>query len=216
MRIPGDRRIDFPNIRFRDGDVFGESAIGIHAQNFHVLADVRFARAALVALAAGNVHFRADEVALAHAGDFIAHGRHFPAELVAGNERRVNAPLRPGIPIVDMQIRAAHRRDLHLNQNVLPPKRRDPYLAHFRSRLGFRLNHRHHCACHGILSPFPVTPGPKPRNLLLPDFHPVKAVAVSPRNHADRSAGFSLGAGKTLNLSTSCQSCSRDWSNAKK
>jgi hypothetical protein len=39
--------MEFPDIRFGDDDVLGESSVGVDADDFHVLADVGFAGAAL-------------------------------------------------------------------------------------------------------------------------------------------------------------------------
>src|SRR4051812_33797860 len=49
-------RIDLPDIRFGDAHVFGEGAVFIDADDLNVGADVGFADAALVTLAAGDVH----------------------------------------------------------------------------------------------------------------------------------------------------------------
>ncbi len=61
-----DRRIELPDIGLGNDDVFGEGAVGVDADDLHVLADVRFAGAALQALAAGDVHLGGDEVAFLH------------------------------------------------------------------------------------------------------------------------------------------------------
>ncbi len=83
-----------------------------------MLADVRLANAALQALAAGHVHLGGNEVAFLHAGDFIANGFDGAAELVAGDERRMNAALCPLVPLVNVQIGAADGRHLDLDQYI--------------------------------------------------------------------------------------------------
>ena len=140
--------IELPDIRFGNDDVFGEGAVGVDADDLHVLADVRFAGAALQALAAGHVHLGGNEVAFLHAGDFVAERRHFSAEFVPGNERRMNAVLRPAVPVVDVQVGAADGRDLHLDQHVVAAEGGNLYFANLRSRRGLRLDHRQHCFCH--------------------------------------------------------------------
>ena len=94
--------IKLPDIRFWNDDVFRKSAVGIDADDLHVLADVRLAGAALQALAAGHVHFGGNEIAFLYAGDFVAECGYLAAKFVPGNQRRVNAALRPAIPVVDM------------------------------------------------------------------------------------------------------------------
>ena len=94
-----DRRIELPDIRFGDDDILGERSVGIDADDFHVLANVGFAGAALQALAASHMHFGGHEIAFLDAGDFIAERRHFAAELVSGDQRRMNAVPGPSGPI---------------------------------------------------------------------------------------------------------------------
>jgi len=65
--------------------VLRERPIGIDADDFYVLADMRFARAALQALATGHVHFARDEIALLDTGDFVAESHHLAAELMTRN-----------------------------------------------------------------------------------------------------------------------------------
>ena len=140
--------IELPDIGFGNDHVLGEGAVGIDADDFHVLADVRFAGAALQALAASHVHLGGDKVAFFHAGDFIAESRDFAAEFVAGNQRRVNAVLRPAIPVVDVQVGAADGRDFHFDQDVVASEGGNLYFADLRARRGFRLDHRQHCSSH--------------------------------------------------------------------
>ena len=113
-----DRRIELPDVDLGNDDVFGEGAVGVDADDLHVLADVRLADAALQALAAGHVHLGGDEVAFLHAGDIVADGLDGAAELVAGNERRMNAALRPLVPLINVQVGAADGGHLDLDQDV--------------------------------------------------------------------------------------------------
>ena len=53
-----DRWVKLPDIRFGDNDVLGKSSVRIDADNLHVLADVGFTSAALIAFAASHVHLR--------------------------------------------------------------------------------------------------------------------------------------------------------------
>ena len=53
-----------------------------------------------------------------HAGDFVADGFDGAAELVAGNERRMNAALRPLVPLINVQVGAADGGHLDFDQHV--------------------------------------------------------------------------------------------------
>src|SRR5689334_4732203 len=140
--LKGDGRIELPDIRLGDDDVFGEGAVGIHADNFDVLTDVSFAGAALQALAASHVHLGGNEVALLDAGDFVAKGRYLAAKLVSGNQRGMDAVLRPAVPVVNVQVGAADGRDLDLDQDVGASEGGDLYFANICARSGLRLDHR--------------------------------------------------------------------------
>ena len=109
---------------------------------------MRLAGPALQALAAGHVHLGGNEVAFLDAGDFIAEGRHFTAELMAGDERRMNAVLRPPVPVVDVQIGAADGGDFYLDQNISAAECGNLDVANFRARGGLRLDDRQHGGWH--------------------------------------------------------------------
>ena len=93
----------------------------VDADDFHVLADVRFASAAQQALAASNVHFSGDEIAFLHAGHFIAEGDNLAAEFMSGDERRMNASLRPAIPFINVEIGAANGSGFDLTRTSVRP-----------------------------------------------------------------------------------------------
>src|SRR5208282_2002118 len=148
--------IEVPDIRFGDDHVLGKSSVGVNADNFHVLADVSFTGAALQALAASYVHFGRYEIAFLDAGDFIAERDHLAAEFVSRNERRMNAPLRPAVPFIDVEIGAADGGDFDFDEDVGVAIAWNFDFADFRARRGFRLDHCEHggrrSAGHG--SPF--------------------------------------------------------------
>src|SRR5580700_5116797 len=145
-----DGGIELPDIRFRDDDVFGEGAICIDADDLHVLANVGFAGAALQAFAASHVHFGGNEIAFLNTGHFIAESGHLAAEFVAGNQRRMDALLRPAVPVVDVQVGAADGRNLHLDQHIARAEGWNLYLADFRARSGLRLYDSEHCRWHEL------------------------------------------------------------------
>ncbi len=146
--IQWNRGIELPDIRFRNHHVFGERPIGVDADDLHLLADVRFARAALQAFAAGDVHFGGNKIAFLHARNFVAERGHLAAKFMPRNQRRMNAVLRPAIPVVNVQIGSADRGYLHLDQYIAAPEGRNLYLADVRSGRCFRFDDRQHCCSH--------------------------------------------------------------------
>src|SRR5581483_11850360 len=94
--------------------------------------------------------------AFLHAGDLVAKRSNFSAKLVPWNEWRMNAVLRPTVPVVDVKIGAADGSDFDLHQDVGPSETRDLYLTHIRAGRRFWLDHRQHCCshnCHLTLMP---------------------------------------------------------------
>jgi hypothetical protein len=133
-------RVNFPDVGLGNLDEIGEAAVGVNPDDANVLADVSLAGAALVAQAAGNVHFRGDKITLADGSHFRADLFHHAAEFVAEDQRRMNAPSRPAVPLVDVQVGAADRGGAHANQNVLQPDFGNRHAFQARSRLRFRLD----------------------------------------------------------------------------
>src|SRR6185437_15803689 len=119
--VSGNGRIELPNIRFGNLDVLGKCAVGVDTDNLHKLANVSFAGAALQAFAAIDVHLGGDEVTFLDTCDLAAHSSHGSTEFVSGHQWRVNALLRPGIPLVNMQVGAADRSHFHFDKNVCRP-----------------------------------------------------------------------------------------------
>src|SRR3954470_4426035 len=141
-------RIDLPNVRFRDTHVFGEGAVFVDADDLYVRADVSFADAALVTLAACNVHLGRDEITFLYCGDFIAHGDNVPAEFVSRNERRLDAAGSPLVPVIYMEVGAADTGDFYLHQNVAGAIARDFDFADLGAGLRLRLDYGHHGLLH--------------------------------------------------------------------
>src|SRR5260370_1996967 len=143
-----DGRIEFPNIRLGDDDVLGESSVAVDADDFHVLANVGFAGAALQALAAGHVHFGGYKITLLDAGDFIAERDHLAAEFVSGDQRRMNAALGPTVPFINVEIGAADGCDFDLDENFGATAFGNFDSPDFRAERALLLDHYEHGARH--------------------------------------------------------------------
>ena len=114
----GNSGIDFPDIAHGNADEFGETAVRVDAEDFDILADVRLAHAAWAAMAAIDMHFRADEISRFDGGDFVADFLHDAAEFVAEGERRLDAGSGPTIPAVNVKIGAADGSGANANENL--------------------------------------------------------------------------------------------------
>src|SRR5580700_6677816 len=107
-----------------------------------------FAGAAQQALAASHVHFGGNEIAFLDAGDLIAKGCDLPAEFVPRDERWMNAVLRPAVPLVNVQVGAADRRNLHSYQNVVASECGNLDFSNLSTGCCFCLYYRKHCVRH--------------------------------------------------------------------
>src|SRR5579885_2475204 len=80
-----NRRIQLPDVRFRNHDELSESAIRIDTDDFYVLANVGLAGTALEALATGHMHLSGNEVTFFDTGDLVSKRNNFSAKFVPGD-----------------------------------------------------------------------------------------------------------------------------------
>ena len=84
-----------------------------------VAAQVPAAGAAVAAVAAGDVALAGDAVADREAAHFAAERDDLAAVLVADLHRHRDRALRPGVPLVDVDVGAADGRLAHADQHVV-------------------------------------------------------------------------------------------------
>ena len=151
----GNGGVNLPDIRSGDANEFGETAVAVNADDLQILADVRLAHGALAAVAATDVHFRADEFAGLHARDIGADPLNRAAEFVAKGHRRMDARSRPAVPSVNVQVRAADGGGANADEHVVGANRRNGNLFERRAGLGARLAERlHRGGGHALALPF--------------------------------------------------------------
>ena len=68
--------------------------------------------------------------------DVVADFKDFTDELVPNDQRHGNGPLRPGIPLVDVQVGAADAGAVDANQNIIDADRRLRHIGQPQTRLG--------------------------------------------------------------------------------
>ena len=144
----GNLRIQFPDIRRRNLDKFSERPVLINPDNPQVLANVRLPQPALTTMSAIHVHFRAYKIAWLDRAHLIAHALDGAAEFMPQRHRRLDAPLRPAVPPVNVQVRPANRSRLYAHQHVGRPDQRHRDRIHLqaagRLHLPQRLHRRRH------------------------------------------------------------------------
>src|SRR6185295_12833564 len=136
--------IEMPDVGGGHRDEVGEAAVAIDADDLRVGTDVRVAGATQVAASAHDVSFGGHPIALLHIGDEAAHLHHVAGELVADGEWRPAAALRPGVPVVDVHIGAAHTRAPHLDHDLIVANHRLAHVAQLESGTGSGFHQRSH------------------------------------------------------------------------
>src|SRR5205807_3493321 len=89
------------------GDVLGERAVAVHADDAGVLADVAVAGAALETVSAHYMPLGGDELPGLELRHAAAHRHDLPGELVPDHQGWPEAAFRPRIPVGDVQVGAA-------------------------------------------------------------------------------------------------------------
>ena len=142
--VERDVVVEMPDVRRRHRDVLGEAAVAIDADDLRVRADVRVARAAEQAASVDDVSFGGHAIAFAHVGHELPDLHDVAGELVADDDRRLDASLRPRVPIVDVHVGAAHAGAPHANQHFVVADRRLGNVLEDESRTGRRFHQRFH------------------------------------------------------------------------
>ena len=139
-----DARLVPPDVRGGQRDVLGEGARAVDPHSLRVRALNPPAGHAVAATAADQVALAAHEVArtqFLHVGPDI---HDLAGELVADNQRHRHVRLRPAVPVIDVQVRAADTGSEHTDQNVVAAQRRDRHVLKPEARLRLRLYQRLH------------------------------------------------------------------------
>ncbi len=108
-----------PDVGHRHGDVVGERAGPIHAHALGVRAEMAAASETIAAAAAHHVSFAADDVAGVKVVDVRSGGDDFADEFVADHQRNRDRALRPGVPVVDVQVSSTNTYTSYANQHVV-------------------------------------------------------------------------------------------------
>ncbi len=154
------RRVQ-PQVFRRHDDVVGPAAVAIHADNLRVLAKVRPAGAAGCAGVADDVALCRNIVPDLDLIHHLSNLDHMPAKFVPHDHRRLDAALRPRIPLVDVQVRPADGRGCNLDQHFPRPRFGNRHLHQLQARGTIGLDdgtHHVFAAAHGTL---PRVTGPE-------------------------------------------------------
>src|SRR2546428_13775755 len=120
-----------PDIRGGNAYVLGKSAVAVNAHADGVFAEMAPASQAIAAMAADQMPFAGDEIAGLEVFDVAAHRRYGAHKFMADDHRWTNRLLRPGIPLIDVYIRAADGCFKDFDQNIIDARLRNgDFLQH--------------------------------------------------------------------------------------
>src|SRR5262245_46326325 len=95
-----------PDVGHRQGDVLGESAVAVDTDALCVRAEVTPSGHAVAAAPTDQMPLAADEIARMKVVDVTTDLDNLADELVPDDQRDRDCALRPGVPVVDVEIRA--------------------------------------------------------------------------------------------------------------
>jgi len=113
--IVADGVIQVPHVRRGHRDVLGEAAVAIDADDLGERANMRVASAAKQTTSVHDVAFRGHSIAFLHVRNEAANLHYITGEFVSDNERRFASSARPSVPVVDVNVGAAHAGATHAN-----------------------------------------------------------------------------------------------------
>ncbi len=102
-----DARVGVPDVGLRHAQVLGEAALAVHPHPAGAGAQVTPARQAVAAVPADQVALPAHRLAGEKVPDHGAHALHDAGELVPDHQGHRHVLRGPGVPVVDVQVRAA-------------------------------------------------------------------------------------------------------------
>ena len=124
-----------------------------------VVAQVVATLDAHLADAAKQMPLARDVVADAEALDGRTDGDDLAGEFVADDARRLDAVLRPRVPVVDVQVRTADAGAKDANEDVVEARLRDRHFFEPQSLLASAFDDRSHCPRHLVASALSVHAG---------------------------------------------------------
>jgi hypothetical protein len=117
--IVADVVIEMPHICGWHCDELGEAAIAIDANDLRVRADVRIARSAEKTAPVDNMSLGSYAISFFDVGDETPDLHDISGEFMTDDKRRLASRLRPVIPVVDVNISAAHAGPSDTDENFI-------------------------------------------------------------------------------------------------
>ena len=140
------------HIGLRNAHILGKGSVPVHAHAHRVLAPLNIAVVAVAAPVAGDVSLAGNPLSHGKTGDTGTQGSHFAHILMADGHGGLDMYLGPGVPVVDVHIRAADGGFVHLDKHLAGTGDRYRHLPQRKSRASSRLDDCIHQLFHNLLS----------------------------------------------------------------
>ena len=128
--------VDGNDVARRDADILRERAVPVDADADMVLTPLNIAGVTVAAVAAGDMALAGDALADREARDACAEFRDLADILMADDLRGLNVLLRPLVPFVNMDVGAADRGLVDLDENFSGARHGDRHLPQLQSGAG--------------------------------------------------------------------------------
>jgi hypothetical protein len=133
-----------PHVGRGHRDILGETSIAVDADDLRMRADVRVSGAAQKAAAVYDVTLCSDAIALLHIGHECSNLNDIACEFMTDDEWRLASRARPVIPVVNVNVGAAHPRATNANQYFIVADSRLGNITQHESGTSFFFNECFH------------------------------------------------------------------------
>ena len=131
--------IDLDDIIGRYADVFGKGTVALNADALGILTPLGVSGAAVAAMTAYDVAFTGNDLADLEALYAFTKGRYFTNVFMADVDADGDILLSPFIPVVYVDVSAADRCLMDLDQHIIDPHFRNRHFLKGKSGSGFIL-----------------------------------------------------------------------------
>lgn len=112
-------RLVLPDVRVRHGDELGKTAVGVYADSGRIGTECPLPRHAVAAAAADQMALDADDIAGLEIDNVRAHIDDLADEFVADGRRDVDRGLRPGVPVVNVEVCATDAAAFYADHHII-------------------------------------------------------------------------------------------------
>ena len=141
--------IGMPDIGHRDREKFRERALAIDSYSLGVGAKMTPPGEAIAAMSADNVTFAGDQITWSETFDAPADPLDHTDKLMADDHRHRDGLLRPGVPVINVNISSADRSLLDPDEHVIVADFRHRNFFQPKTGFGFAFHQRLHRLLHG-------------------------------------------------------------------